>query len=258
MLSKRPLGATGSDVSVLGLGTVKFGRNTGVKYPQRFELPSDAEIETLLGVAEDEGVNLLDTAPAYGTSEERVGRALRGKRSRWVLVTKVGESFDGGVSAFDFSAGAVAASLVASLRRLESDFVDVALVHSDGVIESEAGLEDALAELAAWRTRGAVRAVGVSSKTVAGGLRAVGLSKVGLCDVVMVSLNVREPAEESLVAAARQAGVGVLVKKALASGHAADTGGLERAARFPGVSSVVVGTLNPAHLRANCAAVAGA
>jgi len=74
----------------------------------------------------------------------------------------------------------------------------------------------------------------------------------------MVSLNVREPAEESLVAAARQAGVGVLVKKALASGHAADTGGLERAARFPGVSSVVVGTLNPAHLRANCAAVAGA
>ena len=65
----RPLGATGLQVSPLGLGTVKFGRNQGVKYPQAFNLPSDREALALLELAWDLGINLLDTAPAYGESE---------------------------------------------------------------------------------------------------------------------------------------------------------------------------------------------
>ena len=57
-------------VSALGLGTVKFGRNRGVKYPSDdgFRLPSDREIETLLDTVLASGIDLLDTAPAYGSA----------------------------------------------------------------------------------------------------------------------------------------------------------------------------------------------
>ena len=64
----RPLGLSGLQLSVLGLGTVKLGRNTDVKYPQDFELPSDEAILNLLEVAGSLGINYLDTAPAYGLS----------------------------------------------------------------------------------------------------------------------------------------------------------------------------------------------
>ena len=73
----RSLGATGLRVSPLGLGTVKFGRNRGVKYPRTFELPTDRAILNLLETAWESGINLLDTAPAYGASEERLGRLLK-------------------------------------------------------------------------------------------------------------------------------------------------------------------------------------
>jgi aryl-alcohol dehydrogenase-like predicted oxidoreductase len=106
-------------VSPLGLGTVKFGRNQGVKYPQPFELPSDQEALALLERPGIWGINLLDTAPAYGVSEERLGRLLRQCRRDWVIVTKVGEEFDDGVSRFDFSAAATRASVERSLRGWE-------------------------------------------------------------------------------------------------------------------------------------------
>ena len=60
----RALGSTGIQVSPLGLGTVKLGRNQQVKYPRPFELPGDEEVLALLGLARELGVNLLDTAPA--------------------------------------------------------------------------------------------------------------------------------------------------------------------------------------------------
>src|SRR3990167_8671550 len=96
------LGKTDIDVSLIGLGTVKFGRQHGVKYPHAFVLPTDTEILRLLGCAEELGINLLDTAPAYGTSEERLGAILHGQRHRWVIATKAGEEFDGTDSSYDF------------------------------------------------------------------------------------------------------------------------------------------------------------
>ena len=103
MLRKCRLGQTSLDVSILGLGTVKFGRNQGVKYPNSFSLPSDKELSHLLSLAADVGINLLDTAPAYGMSEERLGHLLQGQRHQWIISTKVGEEFIQGQSYFDFS-----------------------------------------------------------------------------------------------------------------------------------------------------------
>jgi aryl-alcohol dehydrogenase-like predicted oxidoreductase len=255
----RRLGAAGLRISPLGLGTVKFGRNQGVKYPRAFALPSDREVLALLELAWDLGINLLDTAPAYGESEERLGRLLRQCRRGWVIVTKVGEEFRDGASHFDFSVAATRASVERSLRRLGVETLDAVLIHSSGddlaILEREA----VLPTLLDLKQAGLVRAVGMSSKTVAGGLAAV-----ECCDLVMVTYNLSQRDELPVIRAACAAGKGVLIKKGLLSGHLDQTRASDpvRASlgliyAEPGVSSVVIGTLNPDHLRANAAAAEG-
>lgn len=128
----RPLGNTGLIVSPLGLGTVKLGRDQGVKYPNGFTIPDDAAARALLDQARALGINLIDTAPAYGVSEQRLGPLLRGQREDWVIVSKVGEEFDNGQSRFDFSPAHTRLSVERSLQRLETDRIDLVLVHSDG------------------------------------------------------------------------------------------------------------------------------
>ena len=252
----RPLGATGLRVSPLGLGTVKFGRNQGVKYPQPFALSSDQEALALLDLAWDLGINLLDTAPAYGESEERLGRLLRQCRRDWVIVTKVGEAFHDGVSRFDFSAAATRTSVERSLRRLGVTTLDAVLIHSSGADQAILEQEAALPTLRDLQKAGLVRAVGMSTKTAAGGLRAV-----ECCDLVMATYNLRQREELPVIRAAHAAGKGVLIKKGLLSGHLSDLTEVDpvRAAlqllyAEPGVSSIVIGTLNPNHLQANVAA----
>ena len=246
----RALGRSGLQVSPLGLGTTKFGRTQGLKVPETFELPSDRQIGELLERARGFGVNLIDTAPAYGTSEERLG-ALLSDRNDWVIVTKAGEEFVDGRSHFDFSPSAVARSVQRSLDRLRTDWLDVVLLHSSGddlEILQSSGAVEALLEL---REAGVIRACGASTKTVAGGLHAV-----ELCDVVMVALNRDDRSQLPVIEAARESGVGVLVKKPLDSGHDADPGrALADALAVSGVTSVVVGTVDTGHWADDCAAV---
>jgi aryl-alcohol dehydrogenase-like predicted oxidoreductase len=106
-MAHRALGNTGISVSVLGLGTVKLGRSEQLKYPAPFTLPDDDAARRLLDAARDAGINLLDTAPAYGSSEARLGALLAGRRHDWVICTKAGESFDAGRSRHDFSPAAI-------------------------------------------------------------------------------------------------------------------------------------------------------
>lgn len=276
----RPLGKTGLKVSAIGLGTVKLGRNTGVKYPERFELPSDERCAALLEKAAGLGITVLDTARAYGTSEERLGKlmkegAARGiGRDRWVIVTKAGERYEGGESRYDFSAGAVRRSVEESLRALRTDRVEVVLLHCGWRAEGAAGrgddkreleiLENAetVGALEELKRTGKARVIGASTRTIAGGLAAV---ESGVYDVVMVTYNARAAAEIAVIEAAERAGVGVLVKKALMSGHIGSATGGDPAAesvrfalRPTGVGSVIVGTISPAHLEANARAAGAA
>jgi aryl-alcohol dehydrogenase-like predicted oxidoreductase len=251
----RALGATGLLVSPLGLGTVKLGRREGLRYPRPFEIPDDREARRLLQTARACGINLLDTAPAYGSSEERLGRLLCGVRSDWVVCTKTGEEFDGGVSRFDFSASHTRASVERSLHRLGTDYLDIVLVHSDGgdlrILEEC----EALDELARLKREGLVRAIGVSTKTVAGGIAAA-----RRCDVLMVSYNLWHQAERAVLDACAENGTGVLIKKALASGRlCSDDAGLLQQSfdlvyAHPAVSSVITGTTDTVHLLQNVAA----
>jgi len=251
----RPLGSTGIQVSPLGLGTVKIGRIEQVKYPTPFVIPDDRQVVELLALALDLGINLVDTAPAYGTSEARLGKLLPGPRDAWVIVSKVGESFHDGRSSFDFSAAATRRSVEQSLRRLGTDHLDAVLIHSNGEDLRILDQEPVLESLQRLKERGLIRAHGISSKTLEGGLRAV-----QLCDLVMLTLNPAHREELPVVRAAAAAGRGVLVKKGLQSGHVAGPQGVQAALDFifaqSGVSSVIVGTIDPHHLRQNAAAVA--
>lgn len=263
----RPLGSTGLAVSVIGLGTVKLGRDQGVRYPGGTRIPSDDEAKSLISAAANLGITLIDTAPAYGTGESRLGSLLEGQRERWTIVTKIGEEFENGQSRFDFSAAAVRASVERSLIRLRTDRVECVLIHSDGVIENAPAIDETIDELEHLKSRGLIRSFGASTKTVPGGLRAL-----DRCDVVMVTLNPGAKDDLAVIAEAKRRNKGVLIKKALASGHAAvvrenagpaaqATDPAAAALRFaigtPGVSSVIVGTSSPAHLAANCRAAAG-
>jgi len=249
-LAKRALGTTGIDVSALGLGTVKLGRNEALKYPSNFEIPDEAAARALLDRAKSLGINLLDTAPAYGTSEARLGTLLAGQRQEWVIATKVGESFSNGAATYDFTPEHVQHSVKQSLQRIHTDYLDIVLIHSDGrdlEILDGCGTLDALRDL---KSRGWIRAVGISHKTPAGANRAIELG----CDVIMATLNLTTREESAVIATAGTAGCGVLVKKAFASGWGT-IDSLRYAVTQPGVSSVVVGTINPDHLQDNVRAI---
>ena len=245
-------------ISKIGLGTVKFGRNQGLNYAEGFPLPGDDDVRALLDHAAALDVTLLDTAPAYGDSEAKIGRALRGARARWVISTKVGEYFEGGRSRFDFSAESTEASLANSLRQLQTDHLDLVLVHSTGEDRKIADETPVLEVLTRWRDRGDIGAIGMSTKTVEDTI-----ALLPRLDAVMVTLNPAHTDEIPVIDAADAQDKIVLVKKALDSGALASAAGgdpvgdaLRFSAAQPGVTSIVVGTLNPDHLTQAVNAVA--
>ena len=249
----RPLGCTGLAVSALGLGTTKLGRNTDVKYPAPFDLPSDKEAEELLQTALDLGVNLIDTAPAYGESERRLGALMAKQRPRWVLCTKCGEHYDNGLSVYDFSSKALTRSVDASLQRLKTDYVDVLLLHSDGRDMEILTRTDAVETLMRMKVTGKARAIGISAKTPDGIAAAL-----PMLDVVMAPFNQREPYLEHALTKAHDQKLGIIAIKGLSSGHLEASAAIQFVLRQPFIDSLVLGTTNKKHLREAVAAAAKA
>jgi aryl-alcohol dehydrogenase-like predicted oxidoreductase len=254
-LPQRLLGSTGLSVSILGLGTVKFGRNQKIKYPS-FDLPGDDAICQLLDDALEYGVNLLDTAPAYGLAEERLGILLGARRDQFVIITKTGEEFADGESAYDFSAEHTRLSVERSLKRLRTDRLDCVLAHCPQKdLQCLAGWP-VLETLQRLKERGDIRSFGASTNTVEGGMLAVTIA-----DVVMVTHSAEYTKEEAVIRRAAELGKGVLIKKGLGSGNlaASEPHSLEVKLRpileLMGVSSLIIGTISRDHLRENVRAV---
>lgn len=244
----RPLGKTGLNVSPLGFGAFKIGRNEKIKYPQPFDLPDDATVERLLNGVLDSGINLIDTAPAYGCSEERIGQFLSHRRREFVLSTKFGERFIDGESQYDFSAVGARTSLADSLRRLKTEAVDLLMVHSNGddlTIQQQTDLVPTLQKL---KFAGYARSIGFSGKTAAGAAAALDWA-----DVIMVEYHLQDTSQEDVIAAAASRNIGVLVKKGLNSGFLPPANAIQFVLRNAHVSSLIAGGLNLEHLRANMA-----
>lgn len=245
-MAHRPLGRSGLRVSPIGFGGFKIGRNEKTKYPTTYDLPNDSAVAALLNGLLDLGIKYIDTAPAYGTSEDRIGRLISNRRSEFVLGTKVGETFEGGVSTYDFSSAALRESVERSLRRLRTDVLDVLLLHSDGRDSWIQRDTEAVAVLRDFKKRGLVRAIGLSGKTVEGARLALDWA-----DVLMIEYHLDDRSHADVIAEAARRGIGIVVKKGLASGRLP----AEEAIRFvlanPDIASLVVGGLNLEHYRAN-------
>lgn len=247
----KSIASTGINISPITLGTVKFGRNTGVKYPTAFSLPDDNVILSLLAQAKELGINAIDTAPAYGSSEQRLGQLLN-NRKEWIISSKVGEFFDGQHSTFRFDKTSIIKSVTNSLRQLRTDYLDILLIHSDGNDEHILRQTDAISTLLELKQQGLIRATGISSKTVAGGILAL-----QSLDIAMITHNHSYQDEVAVIDHANQHNKGILIKKALGSGHLTNDQTIDLQANFDfifknPIHSVVLGTINSKHLQDNC------
>jgi aryl-alcohol dehydrogenase-like predicted oxidoreductase len=155
-IDTRPLGHSGIEASVVGLGCNQFGG--------RLDLDGTRAV---LDAAISEGVTFLDTADRYGNtkSEEFMGEALRGRRDEVVLATKfgmdLGDGWDGGPRG---SADYIKHAVEGSLRRLQTDVIDLYWYHRpDGVTP----IGDTLEALDGLVKAGTVRAIGVSNFSAA-------------------------------------------------------------------------------------------
>jgi aryl-alcohol dehydrogenase-like predicted oxidoreductase len=102
------------------------------------------------------------------------------------------------------------------------------------------------------RESGKLRAYGMSTKTVAGGLQTIDHA-----DIAMVTLNPNHTEEREVISYAHQKQKGIFIKKAFASGHLPAADSLRFVFTEPGVTSVIVGTINPEHLKQNVANALG-
>ena len=206
-MEQRPLGRTGADVSVVGLGTWQLGGDWGDV--------DDDTAEAVLDTALDLGVTLLDTADVYGDgrSEERIRKALAPREDRPFVATKAGRRADP-FEAAQYTPENLRAWIDRSRRNLGVDTLDLVQLHCPPTaVYSDQRVYDALDSFV---EDGAIAAYGVSVETVAEGMTA--LQHPGVASIQVI-LNVfrRKPLEELLPAAAR-AGVGVLARVPLASG----------------------------------------
>lgn len=246
-MPSRRLGRSDVVVPALGFGSFKIGRNQSIKYARAYDLPGEDEAATLLNGVLDLGSSLIDTAPAYGCAEARIGRHLAARRSEFVLSTKVGEQFEDGISTYDFTPSSVEASARRSVERLGGP-VDILLVHADADDLRRSADPGLIASLVALREAGLTRLIGFSGRS-----ETATRTAFAWADVVMIEYHHELPGAAVLLAEAHHRGIGTMVKKALASGrHDAETA-LRFALENPHVDSVIVGGLNLSHLRQNVA-----
>lgn len=235
----RRLGNTGLLLSPIGFGAFKIGRNLGTKYEHDYALPSEAEATTLLNGVLDLGITWIDTAPAYGLSEERIGRAVASRRASFVLSTKVGEVFEAEASSFDYSRAATSASIERSVNRLRTERIDIVFVHSNGEDERILNEGEVTAGLRDAQQARRVGRIGFSGKSVAGFRRAM---DVGY-EVLMVEHHPLDDSMRPILVEAARRGIGVVIKKPLASGRSPPATAIPFSLNSPSVASLAIGGL---------------
>jgi len=282
-MQTRRLGRTGADVTILGYGAMELrGQPHGPAI-------GDDEAGRLLNEVLDGGINLIDTSIDYGRSEELIGRYLGHRRGEYFLASKcgclLGPPPPGARPPFphDYSAANVRAGIEQSLRRLGTDHLDLVQVHmSPSRAQMEA--EQTIETIMAMRDEGKTRYIGMSGILP----NLPDHIAMGVFDVFQIPYSVVQREHEDLITAAAQAGAGTLVRGGAARGGPAEdknwaqgplglpqgegqrrwesagmdellggTPRLEFVLRFtlshPDLSSTIVGTSNPSHLRGNLA-----
>jgi len=199
-MEKRQYGNTGMQVSVLGFGGAEIG----------FQGLSESEAGRLLGSALDAGLNVIDTAECYATSEELIGKTVGHRRGDYYLFTKCGHA--SGLDGSDWDPKMLEMSIDRSLRRLQTDYVDVIHLHSCSEEILRQG--DVIDVLRRAKEKGKTRFVGYSGDHKAA-LYAV---RSGAFDSLETSLNIADQeAVELTLPDAAAAGMGVTIKRPIAN-----------------------------------------
>jgi aryl-alcohol dehydrogenase-like predicted oxidoreductase len=270
-MEKRRLGKTDMDVSILGFGGMEIG----------YQHISLAAAKKLLNDVLDSGINVIDTAECYSTSEELIGEALVGRRKDFYLFTKCGH--ESGWTYPDWRPESLFRSVERSLKRLKTNAVDLIQLHSCSEAELRQG--KVIETVQRMRERGYTRYIGYSGDSKA----ALFAAECGQFDVLQISVSIADQeALEIVLPAAEQRSLGVMAKRPLANmaWHNGDrppsdsygrtywerlrrlkydflsgdlSQALSTALRFslsvPGVHTAIVGTTKPERIAENKAAV---
>ncbi len=279
-MERRKFGKTGLEVSVLGFGGGPVG----------FLETDQREVADILNTLLDRGVNLIDTAAGYQGSEEAIGKAIGHRRDEYVLVSKCGQEFPD-IDGAAWSAAAIGQTVDRALRRLQTDHLDVMLLHTCELEVLADG--EAVDALVRAREAGKIRFAGYSGDNEAA-VFAAGLEPIA---VIETSVNICDQANiDTVLAETRRRDIGVLAKRPIANAAwkdaaerrgiyvsyaetyaerlakmaitpdqlgfpgAADDAWPEIALRFtlaqPGLNTALVGTTKAAHVGRNLDAVA--
>jgi 1-deoxyxylulose-5-phosphate synthase len=209
----RTLGRTGMKVSDISFGAVEIGLAYGIPVEGKIEKPSEQEAHDVLHAALDMGINFVDTARAYGDSEEVIGRALKHRRHEYILATKTLHYGDKGLSAHEQKI-AVRESIESSLRALQTDVIDVMQVHN--ITREVVDRGDVLQVLQEAQSAGKVRFLGAS---VYGVDDPVAVIEDGHYDVLQVAYNMLDHRlEGKVLPLAAEKGVAITTRSVLLKG----------------------------------------
>jgi aryl-alcohol dehydrogenase-like predicted oxidoreductase len=203
-IARRRLGRTEADVTILGYGAMEL---RGVP---RGPAIADEDAGRVLNAVLDGGINLIDTSPDYGHSEELMGRYIGHRREEFFLASKCGCPVNPPADAppplpHDYSAANVRADVEQSLRRLGTDRLDLVQVHMS---PSRAQLE----------AEGKVRFIGMSGILP----NLPDHIAMGVFDVFQIPYSGLQREHEDLITAAARGGAGTLIRGGAARGAPAD------------------------------------
>lgn len=206
----RQLGNSGLRVSAVGLGTNNFG----------FRMDEESSIK-VVHQAMDEGINFLDTADSYGRglSEDRIGKAIKGVRSEMIIATKVANTVGEGPNDRGASRHHIMRQVDASLRYLQTDYIDLYQIHR---VDPRTPIEETLRALDDLVYQGKVRYIGCSNFDAWQVCEAVWTSKsLNLASFISVQPEynmINREVETDLIPFCNAYGIGVLPYLPLASG----------------------------------------
>src|SRR6266480_1495119 len=197
-MEKRRLGRTDMDVTVLGFG----GAGTAGEDVEK--------IGRVLNSALDAGINVIDTAECYEGSEESIGNAISKRRAEFFLFTKCGHPR--GIGTKDWSGKSILESIERSLRRLQTDRIDLIQLH--GCSEAVLKKGEAISALEKARERGSVRYLGYSGD----GHPARFAVESDAFDALQTSISIADQEAISRIAPLTRArNVGLIAKRPLAN-----------------------------------------
>ncbi len=200
-MEKRKFGKTDMEFSVLGFGGAEIGYN---------EAQTQAEVDELLNSALDAGLNVIDTAAAYKTSEELIGNAVSGRRDDFYLLSKCG-ALDG-FTRSDWSSNGILETIETSLRLLKTDHLDLAQLHSCSSDVLRKG--DAIEGLQRAREKGYTRYIGYSGDNE----DATTAIELGVFDSLQTSVSIADQSPiGGNIPLAHKAGLGIIAKRPIAN-----------------------------------------